>query len=100
MRPLQHVCACAHTFEMPLQVLLTVHNQPEQTIELPDDATVLTVKEWLRDQTGIVEASGFEIRVVAVNARPVKVLKDDVLLSSGPDGLYLKLKVIFQSVCG
>jgi hypothetical protein len=94
------VCMRPHTFEMPLQVLLTVFNQPEQTVELPDDATVLTVKEWVGDQTGIVEAPGTKIRVVAVNARPVKVLKDDVLLSSGPDGLYLKLKVMCENVCG
>jgi hypothetical protein len=87
---------------MPLQVLLTVFNQPEQTVELPDDATVLAVKEWVGGQTGIVEAPEFNssrLRVIAVKAKG-KVLKDDVLLSSGPDGLYLKLKVVHENVCG
>jgi hypothetical protein len=95
---LQH----AHTFEMPLQVLVTVSksvcssfDQPlydeEQTVELPDDATGLTVKLWVSEKYGIeVDPPHGRLAVIAVNG--TKLLKDDRLLSS--DSRFLKLKVV------
>jgi hypothetical protein len=74
-----------HTFEMPLQVLLTVFDQPEETVELPDDATVLTVKEWVYERVG-----HRGLRVLTVKGG--KVLKCEDLLSS--DSRFLQLKVI------
>ena len=74
-----------HTFEMPLQVLLRVFDQPEETVELPDDATVLTVKKWVYERVGHVG-----IRVIA--RKGGKVLKNDTLLSS--DERWLQLNVV------
>ena len=71
---------------MPLQVLLTVFDQPEETVELPDDATVLTVKEWVYERFG---QQG--LRVVTVKGGH-KALKCEDLLSS--DSRFLQLKVI------
>ena len=81
------MCMRPHTFEMPLQVLLTVFDQPEETVELLDDATVLTVKEWVREKYGIDVRS---MRVMA--AKNYKTLKNDVLLSS--DSRFLKLRIV------
>ena len=98
--PLQH----AHTFEMPLQVLVTVSasvpgsstvcssdDQPEeQTVELPDDATGLAVKEWVSEKYGIeVDPPGG--RLVVIGVKGGRLLKDDRLLSF--DSRFLKLKV-------
>ena len=89
------MCMRPHTLEMPLQVLLRVFDQPEETVELPDDATGLTVKEWVSEKYGIeVDPPGGELYVLAV--RGGMKLKNEVLLSSGPDGRYLKLKVIYR----
>jgi hypothetical protein len=76
---------------MPLQVLLTVFDSPEQTVEFPDDATVFTVKEWVRDQTGVDST-----RVMTVQGG--RVLKNGDLLSS--DRRYLKLKAVARGDCG
>ena len=92
------MCMRPHTFEMPLQVLLTVFDEPEETVELPDDATGLTVKEWVGEKYGIDMVSRRE-QFVVISMKGGKVLKDDILLSSDPDGRFLKLKVV-QRICG
>ncbi len=75
---------------MPLQVLLTVFDQPEETVELPDDATALTVKEWVGEKYGILHDDLSIMRVIVVKGG--KVLKNEELLSSDPR--FLKLKVV------
>ncbi len=102
--PLQH----AHTFEMPLQVLVTVSksvpnpanpsgssfDEPEeQTVELPDDATGLTVKLWVSEKYDI-EVDPPHGRLVVICVKGGITLKDDSLLSS--DSRFLKLKVMYR----
>ena len=80
---------------MPLQVTLTFAFKGDETIELPDNATGLTVKEYIRDSIGLpVE----QIKVVTTQAS--KVVKDDTLLNSDPQGRYLKLKVVSNEIGG
>ena len=91
------MCMRPHTFEMPLQVLLTVFDQPEETVELLDVATVLTLKEWASEKYGI------DVRYMRVMAAKkldtpdgtvvlMNTLKNDVLLSS--DSRFLKLRIV------
>ncbi len=82
-----------HAFKMPLQVKLKVFEQEEQTVEFPDDATGLTVKEWVYESFGVHEPAQ---RLVAVQRNTV--LEDKVLLSSNPK--FLKLKVIHYCPIG
>jgi hypothetical protein len=71
---------------MPLRVK-TVFHLAEETVELPDDATVLTVKEWASNFYGLrVE----EIRV-ATAIGVSRIPKDEELLSSNPKLLQLKI---------
>jgi hypothetical protein len=59
----------------------------DETIELPDDATVLTVKEYVRDSTGIEVG---QLRVMTQQgARTLR--NDEELLSSDPR--FLKLRI-------
>ena len=75
-----------HAFKMPLQVKLRVFEQDEQTVEFPDDATGLTVKEWVYESFGVHEPAQ---RLVAVQRNTV--LKNEVLLSSDPKFLHLRV---------
>jgi hypothetical protein len=84
-----------HTFEMPLQVLLTLFDQPEETVELPDDATVLTMMEWVSEKYGIDVSKREQFKVISMKGG--KVLKNDDLLSSDPR--FLKLRIV-QVICG
>jgi hypothetical protein len=82
-----------HAFKMPLQVKLRVFDEEEKTIELPDDATTLTVKEWVRESTGVPESA----QKVIVWGKGGRVLKNGDLLNSDPRFLDLK---VFQAICG
>jgi hypothetical protein len=42
-----------HALNMPLQVKLRIFDAEDQTIELPDDATVLSVKQWVAEYNGV-----------------------------------------------
>ncbi len=56
------------------------------TIEFPDDATVLKVMEWGSERYGM------EVdRVKVITVKGAKVLKKEELLSSNPNFLNLKL---------
>jgi hypothetical protein len=58
----------------------------DETVELPDDATGLTVKEYVRDSTGV------EVGRLMVSARQgAKLVRNDELLSSNPR--FLKLQI-------
>jgi hypothetical protein len=72
---------------MPLQVKLKCWNQGEQTIEFPDDATVLTVKEWVHKRF-------FEPveRLIVHQEKYLSALSDEVLLSSDPKFLNLTVE--------
>jgi hypothetical protein len=75
-----------NALKMPLQVKLNVFSAEEQTVEFPDDATVLTVKEWVYESFGVpVEQQ----RVMQVTGN--KILKNEVLLSTDPKTLNLKV---------
>ncbi len=75
-----------HAFKMPLQVKLKVFDLDEQTVEFPDDATGLTVKEWVRELTDVTVE---QQRVVAVQGG--RVLKNSDLLSTNPKLLNLRV---------
>ncbi len=78
---------------MPLSVTLTFAFKGDETIELPDSATGLSVKEYIRDSIGLpVE----QIKIVTTQAS--KVVKDETPLNS--DGRYLKLKVVSNEIGG
>ena len=72
---------------MPLQVKLRIFDEEDQTFELPDDATILSVKQWVEGFKGIPTT---EQRVIVVVGN--KVLKDEDRLASNPQ--FLNLKVI------
>ena len=59
----------------------------DQTIELPDDATGLTVKQWVAEYNGVAPE---QLRVIATVGN--KILKDTDRLNSNPN--FLNLKVI------
>jgi hypothetical protein len=50
----------------------------EQTIELPEDATVLTLKEWVNEKWGI------DVKEQIVYTSHGKELKNNILLNSNP----------------
>ena len=68
-----------------IKVHLT-YSSRDETIELPDDATVLTVKEYVSDSTGVEVG---QLRVMA--AAGCKILRNDQFLSSNPRHLQLKI---------
>jgi hypothetical protein len=73
---------------MPLNITIQVFDEPEQIVEFPDNATILTVKEWVAESTNIpVEHH----RIIA--SQGGKVLKNEDAVSS--DQRFLKLKVIW-----
>ena len=73
---------------MPIQVSLRLFDSAEeQTIELPDNATGLTVKEWVRDTCGLE----VQKQKAVVFPGDTKVLEDGDLLSS--DSQFLRIKI-------
>lgn len=77
-----------HAFKMPIQVSLRLFDsEEEQTIELPDNATGLTVKEWVRDTCGLE----VQKQKAVVFPGGTKVLEDGDLLSS--DSQFLRIKI-------
>ena len=73
---------------MPIQVSLRLFDsEEEQTIELPDNATGLTVKEWVRDTCGLE----VQKQKAVVFPGGTKVLEDGDLLSS--DSQFLRIKI-------
>ena len=76
---------------MPLQVKLRVFDAEDQTIELPDDATILSVKQWVAEYLGVQPD---EQRVIsAVGSR---VLRNEDRLNSNPQ--FLNLKVVNRPI--
>jgi hypothetical protein len=60
-----------------ISINLTFGNDPPKIIELPDDATVLHLKEFIHEQSGILTT---ELNVI----RTGKVMKDSELLGPLP----------------
>ena len=82
------LCRRPHAFKMPIQVSLRLFDsEEEQTIELPDNATGLTVKEWVRDTCGLE----VQKQQAVVFPGGTKVLNDGDLLSS--DSQFLRIKI-------
>jgi hypothetical protein len=73
-------------FKMPLKVKLRVFDTEEQTVEFADNATILTVKEWIHESTGVEPEKQRIVLVVGA-----KVLTNEVALSSDPKHLNLKV---------
>jgi hypothetical protein len=69
---------------MPLQVKLKCWDRGEQTIEFPDNATVLTVKEWVH------KAFFHPVeRLIVRQGNNHMRLSDEDLLSTDPEFLNL-----------
>jgi hypothetical protein len=83
MRPL--------ALKMPLQVKLRIFDAEDQTIELPDDATILSVKKWVAEYNGVAPEQ--QRVIVAVGS---KVLKNEDRLNSNAQFLNLKVVNIAQ----
>ena len=80
-----------HALKMPLQVKLRIFDAEDQTIELPDDATILSVKQWVAEYIG-VEPDQQRV-IAAVGSR---VLKNEDRLNSNPQ--FLNLKVVTRPI--
>ncbi len=76
-----------HALKMPLQVKLRIFDEEDQTIELPDDATILSVKKWVEDYNGVAPQ---QLRIIVSVGS--KVLKNEDCLASNPN--FLNLKVV------
>jgi hypothetical protein len=72
---------------MPISVTVTLADG-DIVAEMPDDATVLTVKEHISEKYGFPVG---EIRLMKLQAS--KMLKNDYLLSSDPRHAKLKMVV-------
>ncbi len=87
-----HSRNCAER-KMPISVSLSLPQSSEVVVEMPDDATALTVKEHIYEKWGFPVG---ELKVITVQG--CRLLKNDDLLSS--DVRFRKLKVTSNPVGG